>query len=81
MSKLSGLEIEDDRPLTFKQFVAIYPEYTEAQIRWNWHNRTRNGLEKSGAIVRFQSSGRGRGRLLIRPKRYIAYLLGERSAA
>jgi len=54
--------------LNVKQFAQQQPALTEGGIRWDLFNSKRNGLAKSGAIIR-----RGR-RVLIDPDRYLEWL-------
>ena len=72
---------EDDRLLTFRQFVAERPEHCEGSLRWQWHNRERNGLATSGAIVSINSSGGKRGQLRLIPRLYRKWQLARGSAA
>lgn len=54
--------------VTVKQLCELQPALTEGGVRWDLYNQQRNGLAKSGAIIR-----RGR-RILIDPERYLGWL-------
>lgn len=56
------------RLLTVAQLAQELEGVTEAAIRWDIFNAKKNGLEKSGAIVR-----RGR-RILLFPERYVGWM-------
>ena len=61
--------------LTVKQLTEQQPGLTEGGIRWDLFNRDKNGLVKSGAVLR-----RGR-KILIDPALYLDWLNENRERA
>lgn len=60
--------------LTVRQFAELMPGLSHGSIRWDIFNEERNGLARSGAIIR-----RGR-RILIDPERYMNWMESREGA-